>query len=253
MEVFKYRSPFQEILLERVDGGRHRLWLDDYIQFDTKYERAYHELLADLAAVFAQRTRTALVLGGGDGLATRELLKYPFRLIVNIELDPAVIALAKHPPLSNINEESFGNRRVRVIAGDALRWVGRLPKGAFDVVIADFPAATSGPLRRLYTKGFYGNVKRLIAPGGVFVTQVSEGAEDLKKIRNALDAVFGHTRLVGVRIGAFIEQFAFASDEPVRPRREAIDAPWAAKAAERLKIALAKGETRGRMTVDVPE
>lgn len=251
MEILRYKSPFQEILLERTKEGHYRLWLDDYIQFDTRYEKAYHELVADLPAVFARHTRTALVLGGGDGLAVRELLKYPFRIILNIELDPAMIEIARRPPLSDLNRGSFYDRRVRVIAGDALQWVRKLPKEAFDVVIADFPAATSGPLKKLYSKGFYKDAKGLLAPGGVFVTQVSEGAEDLHKIRSVLDEVFGHVRLVGIGIGRFVEQFVFASGEPIRPRRKPVAAPWAARMADRLKVAFDRGESRGRMTVNV--
>ncbi len=155
VEILKYKSPFQEILLERTPDGHYRLWLDEYIQFDTKYEAAYHQLLVDLPLAFARHTRTVLIMGGGDGLGAREALKYPVRLVVNVELDPAMIAIAKQPPLTDLNRGSFYDRRVRVIAGDALRWVERLPKNSFDVVIADFPAATSPAIKKLYSKSYY--------------------------------------------------------------------------------------------------
>ena len=113
-----------------------------------------------------------LVLGGGDGLAARELLRQPgVEKIVQVELDPAVIELAR-TTMRDANGGSLDNPRVNVVIGDAMTLAARLDvTGSFDAVIVDLPDPDTPVLGRLYSTEFYALVARALAPGGLMVVQ----------------------------------------------------------------------------------
>ena len=114
-----------------------------------------------------------LVLGGGDGLALREVLRYPdVDEVTLVELDPAVLRLAREDRrLTGLNERSLADPRVTVVQGDAFSWVRTAPD-RFDVVIADFPDPEDPATAKLYSVEFYGVVShRVLAPGGRLVVQ----------------------------------------------------------------------------------
>lgn len=232
MILFLKQSEHQHIELEGT-GERFRLWLDGCFQFDSADERAYHEVLANLPLALAERTRSVLILGGGDGLCAREALKYPVS-VVNVELDEEVAAAACRWPIKDINRDSFGNPRVSLVIADATEWV-RGDHGPFDVVIADFPSPTRPALERLFSEAFYRDVKRLVAPGGVLAVQTCVPTGRVKELRGMLGALFGHSVSVLSRMAkSFDERFVFASDAPIAPRRDLVDAPHALPLWERI-------------------
>ena len=234
MKIVDRQSKYQKILLEKV-GGHTILWLDNHLQFDTRYERHYHELLADVPLLLAKQIRTVLVMGGGDGLAARQILRHRgVGVVVNVELDGEMVKLARNE-LRDLSEGSFFNKRVKVVVGDAYKWVRRLPKKSFDVVMADFPANTSPELSKLYSKHFYRWVHELMAPGGVFVTQVSEGDETSAWIQRALADIFGYAGRVTLVASKWTEQFVYASDQDFSQKRSMPSAPTAMEAAGKLK------------------
>ena len=102
MELVNLQSKYQHIALEGTPE-RYRLWLDGYFQFDSKVEKHYHQMVGNLPMGLAAQNKNVLILGGGDGLVAREVLKYPTDAIVNIELDPAMVELAKMKPLVELN------------------------------------------------------------------------------------------------------------------------------------------------------
>jgi spermidine synthase len=118
--------------------------------------------------------RRVLVLGAGDGLAVREVLRWPSITRIDlVELDDEMLRLARrHPLLRRLNGGSLDNPRVHVHVGDAFQLVRRL-EGRFDVVIADFPDPATAPLARLYSVTFYGRLLGRLAPDGLLVTQAS--------------------------------------------------------------------------------
>jgi spermidine synthase len=112
-----------------------------------------------------------LVLGGGDGLAARELLRTPgVDKIVQVELDPAVIELARST-MRYANGGSLDNPRVHVVTGDAMKWLRDTKSPSFDAIIVDLPDPDTPVLGRLYSTEFYALVSRALAPGGLMVVQ----------------------------------------------------------------------------------
>jgi spermidine synthase len=170
--IIAYRhSAYQEIVVTSR-GSDLRLYLDGGLQFSTRDEYRYTESLVYPA--MGHRTRSVLVLGGGDGLAARELLRQPgIGQITQVELDPAVIDLAR-TTMRQANGGSLDNPRVHVATDDALTWLrrpGAAPTGGFDAVIVDLPDPDTPVLGRLYSTEFYTLATQALAPGGLMVVQ----------------------------------------------------------------------------------
>ncbi len=162
------QSAYQEIVVTRR-GNDMRLYLDGGLQFSTRDEYRYTESLVYPA--LSAGAHSVLVLGGGDGLAARELLRQPgVDKIVQVELDPAVIELAR-TTMRSANGGSLDNPRVHVITDDAMTWLRGPQHGSFDAVIVDLPDPDTPVLGRLYSTEFYTLVSRALAPGGLMVVQ----------------------------------------------------------------------------------
>jgi spermidine synthase len=162
------QSAYQEIVVTRR-GNDMRLYLDGGLQFSTQDEYRYTESLVYPA--LGAGARSVLVLGGGDGLAARELLRAPgVENIVQIELDPAVIDLAR-TTMRSANGGSLDNPRVHIVTGDAMTWLRNAKAPSFDAVIVDLPDPDTPVLGRLYSTEFYALVSRVIAPNGLMVAQ----------------------------------------------------------------------------------
>jgi spermidine synthase len=161
-------SAYQEIVVTRR-GNDMRLYLDGGLQFSTRDEYRYTECLVYPA--LSAGAHSVLVLGGGDGLAARELLRQPgVDQIVQVELDAAVIELAR-TTMRSANGGSLGDPRVHVITDDAMTWLRGPQHGSFDAVIVDLPDPDTPVLGRLYSMEFYALVSRALAPGGLMVVQ----------------------------------------------------------------------------------
>ncbi|MCT7659185.1 polyamine aminopropyltransferase [Mycobacterium deserti] len=167
------RSAYQEIVVTRR-GNDTRLYLDGGLQFSTRDEYRYTESLVYPA--LADGARTALVLGGGDGLAARELLRYNgIDTIVQVELDPAVVEVGR-TTLRDANAGALDDPRVDVVIADAMTWLRDappdvVPRGGFDAVIVDLPDPDTPVLGRLYSLEFYALVTRVLAVDGLMAVQ----------------------------------------------------------------------------------
>jgi spermidine synthase len=167
------RSPYQEIVVTRR-GDDTRLYLDGGLQFSTHDEYRYTESLVYPA--LGEGARSVLVLGGGDGLADRDLLSQPgVNRIVQVELDPAVIRLAR-TTLRAANGGALDNPRVNLVMADAMLWLRDAhpdvtPPSGFDAVIVDMPDPDTPVLGRLYSTEFYALITRALAPRGLLVVQ----------------------------------------------------------------------------------
>ncbi len=171
--IIAYRhTPYQEIVVTRR-GADMRLYLDGGLQFSTRDEYRYTESLVYPALGNGDigGARSVLILGGGDGLAARELLRQPgVQKIVQVELDPAVIELAR-TTMREANGGSLDNPRVNVVIGDAMTWLRGPAVDRFDAVLLDLPDPDTPVLGRLYSTEFYALVARALAPGGLMVVQ----------------------------------------------------------------------------------
>ncbi|MER5257576.1 MULTISPECIES: polyamine aminopropyltransferase [unclassified Streptomyces] len=159
------QTDVQEVVLT---GGRHDsldLYLDGRLRVSGRDEHRYHRALVG-PAMNGPRARV-LILGGGDGLAAREVLRHPgVRRVDVVELDPGVVRLARRDPaLSELNEQVYRDPRVRVVHADAFRWL-RSPPRTYDVVISDLPDPGITASTKLYSQEFYGLACRALAAGG---------------------------------------------------------------------------------------
>lgn len=110
-----------------------------------------------------------LVLGGGDGLAAREVLRYrDVASVTVVELDPGVVRLARTDPmLSALNAGAYEDPRLGVVTQDAFRWLrGPAARDRFDVIVSDLPNPGITPSTKLYSQEFYGLAARALRPGG---------------------------------------------------------------------------------------
>ena len=167
--IIAYRhTAYQEIVVTRR-GNDMRLYLDGGLQFSTRDEYRYTESLVYPA--LGGGAHSVLVLGGGDGLAARELLRQPgVDKIVQVELDSAVIELAR-TTMREANGGSLDNPRVKVVIDDAMTWLRGPDVGRFDAIIVDLPDPDTPVLGRLYSTEFYALAGHALAPDGLMVVQ----------------------------------------------------------------------------------
>jgi spermidine synthase len=169
--VYAESSPFQRIVITR-SGDDLRLYLNGNLQFSSRDEYRYHEALVHPALARVAAPRNVLILGGGDGLAAREVLRHPgVRRVTLVDLDPAMTRLfSQSTMLTALNRGALTDPRVRVINADGFRWA-REATGRYDAIVVDLPDPVDFSIGKLYTDAFYRQVRRLLAPGGVAVVQ----------------------------------------------------------------------------------
>ena len=169
--VLAERTRYQEIVITQGEQDDLRLFLNGDLQFSSRDEYRYHEALVHPA--MAGPHARVLVLGGGDGLAMREILRYgDVQRVVNVELDDRMTALARDDDrLSRLNRDSLRDPRVQVVNADAFRWL-RGSREQFDVIVADFPDPDDAATAKLYSQELYDGLRRrALAPGGRLVVQ----------------------------------------------------------------------------------
>jgi spermidine synthase len=171
--VFARQTDYQRVVLTRGRSGVN-LFLDGNLQFAAADEYRYHEALVHPALGSAPRRARVLVLGGGDGLALREILRYPdVREVTLVELDPQMVELARSvPQVRALNGGSFDDPRVRVVVADAMRWLfDPWAEAPFDAAIVDFPDPNNFAIGKLYTVRFYKLLRARLAPDARVVVQ----------------------------------------------------------------------------------
>ena len=171
--VFSSASPYQRIVVTHGKAG-HRLFLNGNLQFAQRDEYRYHEALVHPAMAAHGAPKRVAVLGGGDGMAVREILKYPsVESVTLVELDPAMTGLfTQHPTLARLNAGALQNPKVRVINTDAFQWL-QDTQDTFDVIVVDFPDPTNFAIGKLYTNSFYALLDQRLAASGYAVIQTT--------------------------------------------------------------------------------
>ncbi|MDX3382937.1 polyamine aminopropyltransferase [Streptomyces niveiscabiei] len=164
------QTDVQEVVLTGGTPGHPLgLYLDGRLRVGGRDERRYHEALVH-PAMYGSHTRV-LVLGGGDGLAAREVLTHPgVRRVDIVDLDAGLVRLARSDPaLSRLGGHALGDPRVHVTIGDAFHVLRTTAPGTYDVVVADLPDPGITASTKLYSEEFYGLARRSLAPGGRLV------------------------------------------------------------------------------------
>ena len=204
--VFTTASPYQRIVVTQGRAG-HRLYLNGNLQFAQADEYRYHEALVHPVMAAHGAPKRVAVLGGGDGMAVREILKYPsVESVTLVELDPAMTRIfSENPTLARLNGHALQNPKVRIVNADAFGWLQEggagtapLPDGAkapgseaasappagsspapapapelFDVIVVDFPDPTNFAIGKLYTNSFYALLDKRLAASGYAVVQTT--------------------------------------------------------------------------------
>jgi spermidine synthase len=169
--VHAQHTPYQRIVVTRSKRG-FSLFLNGNLQFSSVDEYRYHEALVHPAFQAAARRARVLILGGGDGLAAREVFRWPdVEAVTLVDLDPAMTALAaQSSELAELNQRALADPRLRVVNEDAMQWLADHDE-RFDVVVIDFPDPNNFSLGKLYTTRFYRLLEAHLAEGAVAVVQ----------------------------------------------------------------------------------
>ncbi len=200
--VFSATSPYQRIVVTRGLLG-HRLFLNGNLQFAERDEYRYHEALVHPAMAAHGAPKKVAVLGGGDGMAVREILKYPsVESVTLVELDPNMTKLfTDHETLAALNGHSLSSPKVKIVNTDAFQWLqqpggssaagpsqgasapsgGSEPREAgsvgvddlYDVIVVDFPDPTNFAIGKLYTNSFYALLEKRLSASGYAVIQTT--------------------------------------------------------------------------------
>lgn len=171
--VFSESSPYQRIVVTRGAAG-HRLFLNGNLQFAERDEYRYHEALVHPVMAAHGAPRKVAVLGGGDGMAVREILKYPsVESVTLVELDPNMTRLfSEHETLAALNGHALNSPKLRVVNTDAFQWLQQQGE-VFDVIVVDFPDPTNFAIGKLYTSSFYALLDQRLAASGYAVVQTT--------------------------------------------------------------------------------
>ena len=205
--VFSETSRYQHIVLTESVSGEIACYINGRLQFNSADEFIYHENLVHPAMMIAPRRERILILGGGDGLALREVLKYPdVASVTLVDIDPRMTELAaENPHFVQLNDNSLASSRLVILHNNALVEAGTEPirisdqrsrnphyavevaqvsilnldaakfveliSGKYDVIIMDFPDPNALELAKLYSRRFYVLVSKRLAADGILVQQ----------------------------------------------------------------------------------
>lgn len=171
--VLAESSAWQRIVVTQGRNGL-RLFLNGNLQFAQSDEYRYHEALVHPAMAAHGAPRKVAVLGGGDGLAVREILRYPgVESVTLVELDPHMTRLfAETPALAALNGGALRSPKVKIVNTDAFQWLQQ-GEDVFDVIVVDFPDPTNFSIGKLYTNAFYALLERRLAASGYAVVQTT--------------------------------------------------------------------------------
>ena len=169
--IFAKSTPYQRLVLTR-SGDDLRLFLNGNLQFSSRDEYRYHEALVHPGLSRLPDARRVLVLGGGDGLAVREILRYPqIEAVTLVDLDPEMTKLfSTQELLTRINQHALMSPRVRIVNADAFTWL-KANRGKFDFIVADFPDPSNFTIGKLYSTTFFQRVREALNSSGALAVQ----------------------------------------------------------------------------------
>ncbi|HEX6040935.1 hypothetical protein [Longimicrobium sp.] len=195
--VLDRHTGIQHLLIIDTDDRGRCLLLDGVLQLSTSDEFIYHEALVHPAALLHPAPRRVLLLGGGDGGALREVLRWrTVTAATVVDVDPEVVKAAR-VHLDAVHQGSFDDPRARVVFDDGWAFLEGGAGDTWDLVLADLTDPVEGmPSAPLYGEPFYRRVHARLAPGGVFATHVgavepgTAGTAVLNRVAVDLSRVF---------------------------------------------------------------
>jgi spermidine synthase len=176
--VLARTTPYQRVVITRGTGG-FQLFINGALQFTSSDEHRYHEALVHPGVAAVEEggatVQRVLILGGGDGLAAREVLRHPsVETVTLVDLDPVMTELAVDLELlRELNGASLLDPRIEIVNADAFVWVQDEAPRPYDLILVDFPDPNSYGLGKLYTRMFYRRLAAWVAPSGAVVVQAT--------------------------------------------------------------------------------
>lgn len=217
--VYTKSSPYQRIVLTR-NSHEFRLYLNNNLQFSSTDEYRYHEALVHPAMSMAKKVDHVLILGGGDGFAVREVLKYKeVKNITLVDLDGEMTNFFKtNETMRELNHNSLSDKKLEIINKDAYIWV-KENKKKYNVIIIDFPDPSNYSLGKLYSLQFYKELERLTTTDTKIVVQTTSpyfAPKSFWCIEKTINEVFPFTTAYHTYVPSFGEWgFSMASFEPI--------------------------------------
>lgn len=185
------KSPYQKIEIFDTDFFGRVLFLDGLVQTTTRDEFFYHEMLVHPAMLSHPEPEEVLIIGGGDGGALKEVLRYPVNRAVLVEIDDRVVEACKNffPWLSS----ALDDRRVQLEIADGNKYI-RESARKFDIIVVD-SSDPVGPSAVLHQREFYAGLKECLNPGGIVAAQAGSPLyylDHLRKNHVFLKQLFKH-------------------------------------------------------------
>jgi len=206
--IYKKQTKYQKIVVTKsIVNNEHRLYIDGHIQFSSRDEYRYHESLVHPLLSIAGNKSRVLVLGGGDGLAVREILKHDdVKEIHLVDIDPEMTLISKElNVLATLNEHSLEHPKLTIFNQDAFTFINQAGV-LYDRVIIDMPDPHNEAINKLYSKEFYTMIRKRMSPEGILVSQSSSPfftRQTFWCIQETLNAVFEDTQSYHVNIPSF--------------------------------------------------
>ncbi len=225
------RTKYQDMQIVTTGAYGKGLVLDGKWQCCSGDEFIYHEALIHPPCILHRAPRRVLILGGGDGAALREALKWTtVEQAVMVDIDGEVVdACREHLP--ELHQGSFDDPRAEVIIGDALHYLDNA-QSEWDVIISDLTdPVEEGPSFPLFTREYYEKCRRALKPEGFFALQAGPvSPAEVRyhaRVHNTVKAVFENTQSICAPTVTYGQPWGFvlASDQslPARPEPEAVD------------------------------
>ncbi|TDX84840.1 polyamine aminopropyltransferase [Epilithonimonas xixisoli] len=217
--VYANNSPYQRIVLTRNDKD-FRLYLNNNLQFSSADEYRYHEALVHPAMSMAKNISNVLILGGGDGFAVREVLKYKdVKNITLVDLDGQMTNFFKdNETMKKLNHSALSNPKLQIINKDAYIWI-KENKKKYDVIIIDFPDPSNYSLGKLYSVQFYKELEKVTTSDTKIVVQTTSpyfAPKSFWCIEKTINQIFSFTTAYYTYVPSFGEWgFCFASFQPI--------------------------------------
>ncbi len=224
--VYSDKTRYQQLTFTERQMGLEQdniinFYLNGRLQFSSMDEHIYHDYLVAPVMAGSARQENILIIGGGDGLALRDVLKYDPKSVVLIDLDSELIEIFKQPKntvnhhlaqkISALNKKSLQDKRVSVVAADAFIAINKLltSKQVFDAIIVDLPDPSHPDLNKLYSVNFYARLNLLLSGDGLIVIQSTSpyhAKESFIAIGNTLKAAnFNHVQQYHDNVPSFGE------------------------------------------------
>jgi len=253
--IYAAQTPYQRIVITRWREDL-RLFLDGNLQFSSVDEYRYHEALIHPAMSLSPTAESVLILGGGDGLAAREVLKYKsVRHVTLVDIDPQMTRLGKtYPAFVSLNQGALNDPRVRIVHQDAHKF---LEQGSqlYEVIISDLPDPNTDVLAKLYSVEYYKLIRRHLAASGIFATQATSPFFSRKAfwcIVKTIREVDLHVASCHVYVPSFGDWgFVIASPHAIRPGRSDIKVPTRFLTPAVLRQMFVFSKDTGEVPVDI--